>query len=61
MALQVERPPPLHSPPILRPALKAKLVEMTLPDKPNSQKQRYRRTAQGEALAEQIKRKNTPT
>ena len=45
----------------LKPALKAELVEMTLPDKPNSQNQRYRRTAQGEALAEQIKRKNAPT
>ena len=44
----------------LKPALGAKLVEMTLPDKPNSRNQRYRRTAQGEALAEQIKRKNAP-
>ena len=43
----------------LQPALKAGLVEMTLPDKPNSRNQRYRRTAQGEALAEQIKGKNT--
>ena len=45
----------------LKPALKAKLVEMTLPDKPNSQNQRYRRTAQGEALAKEIKEKNAPT
>ena len=43
----------------LRPALTAELVEMTLPDKPNSRNQRYRRTAQGDALAEQIKGKNT--
>ena len=45
----------------LGPALKAGLIEMTLPDKPQSRKQQYRRTAQGEALAEQIKRKNAPT
>ena len=45
----------------LKPALKAGLIEMTLPDKPTSRHQRYRRTAQGEALAEQIKRKNAPT
>ena len=45
----------------LKPALKAKLVEMTLPDKPTSRHQRYRLTADGEALAEQIKRKNAPT
>ena len=44
----------------LGPALKAGLIEMPLPDKPQSRYQRYRRTAQGEALAEQIKRK-TPT
>ena len=43
----------------LQPALKVGLVEMTLPDKPNSRNQRYRRTAKGDALAEQIKGKNT--
>ncbi len=36
----------------LRPALKAGLIEMTLPDTPTSRYQRYRRTAAGEALAE---------
>ena len=36
----------------LRPALEAGLVEMTLPDKPTSRNQRYRRTAAGEALAQ---------
>ena len=41
----------------LGPALKAGLIEMPLPDKPHSRHQHYRRTAQGEALAEQIKRK----
>ena len=39
----------------LRPALEAGLVEMTLPDKPTSRNQRYRRTAAGEALAQQAK------
>ena len=31
----------------LRPALDSGLVEMTLPDKPNSRSQRYRLTAKG--------------
>ena len=44
----------------LQPALKAGLVEMTLPDKPRSQNQRYRRTARGEALAEHLTGKNSP-
>ncbi len=43
----------------LKPALEAKLIEMTLPDKPTSRHQRYRLTAAGKALAEQIKRENT--
>lgn len=38
----------------LRPALEAGLVEMTLPDKPTSRNQRYRRTAAGEALAQTV-------
>lgn len=44
----------------LEPALKAGLIEMTLPDKPKSRKQGYRLTAAGKALAEQIKGKNGP-
>lgn len=32
----------------LKPALDAGVVEMTLPDKPNSSNQRYRRTALGQ-------------
>ena len=41
----------------LSPALKAGLIEMTLPDKPTSRKQRYRRTVTGESLAQEIKGK----
>lgn len=39
----------------LQPALKADLVEMTIPDKPKSVKQKYRLTASGRALIEQQK------
>ena len=45
----------------LEPAIGAGLIEMTLPDKPTSKNQRYRRTAKGEALAEQTKRTNDRT
>ena len=38
----------------LKPALEAALIEMTLPDKPTSRNQRYRRTSAGEALARQL-------
>ncbi len=41
----------------LKPALDAGLIEMTLPDKPTSRNQRYRRTAAGQALAKRIKGK----
>ena len=43
----------------LRPALEAGLIEMTLPDKPTSQNQRYRRTAAGQALSQKIMGKDT--
>ncbi len=38
----------------LKPALDAGLIEMTIPAKPTSPNQRYRRTAAGEVLARQI-------
>ena len=38
----------------LNPALEAGLVEMTLPDRPTSRNQRYRRTPAGEVLARQL-------
>ena len=41
----------------LKPGLKAGLIEMTLPDKPTSRHQRYRRTAAGQALADRTKGK----
>ena len=40
----------------LEPAFNAGLIEMTLPHKPTSRNQRYRRTAAGKALARKIKR-----
>ena len=43
----------------LRPTLKAGLIEMTLPDKPTSRHQRYRRTAAGEAPARHAKAKDS--
>jgi len=36
----------------LQPALDAGLLEMTIPDKPQSSKQRYRLTAAGQATAD---------
>ena len=44
----------------LRPAVEAGLIEMTLPEKPRSQNQGYRRTAAGEALARQARAKDSP-
>ena len=43
----------------LKPALAAGLIEMTLPDKPTSRNQRYRRTAAGQALADRTKGKGS--
>ena len=43
----------------LRPALEAGLIEMTVPHKPTSQNQRYRRTAAGEALGQQARAKDS--
>lgn len=37
----------------LRPALNAQLIEMTLPEKPNSRLQKYRLTLKGDALRKQ--------
>ncbi len=39
---------------VLTPLLALELVEMTIPDKPNSSKQRYRLTAQGSALRDEV-------
>lgn len=41
---------------VLTPLLALDLVEMTIPDKPNSSKQRYRLTAQGKALRDEVAR-----
>ena len=45
----------------LKPAIKAGLIEMTLQDKPTSRRQRYRRTADGEALALRLKTRDAQT
>lgn len=41
---------------VLTPLLALDLVEMTIPDKPNSSKQRYRLSAQGKALRDEVAR-----
>jgi hypothetical protein len=38
-------------------ALALELIEMTIPDKPNSKNQKYRLTSKGKALKEQLKKK----
>jgi predicted transcriptional regulator len=37
-------------------ALKLELIEMTIPDKPNSKNQKYRLTAKGRVLKEKLKK-----
>ena len=39
----------------LHPAIEKGLIELTIPDKPNSSKQKYRLTAKGKQLKEHIK------
>lgn len=39
---------------VLNPLIDAGLIEMTIPDKPQSSKQKYRLTAAGRALLEQL-------
>ena len=41
----------------LIPAMKAEVIEMTLPDKPNSPKQQYRLTVKGQILKKSLENK----
>jgi ATP-dependent DNA helicase RecG len=43
----------------LKPALKTNLIEMTIPDKPNSRLQKYRLTGKGHNVIAQFKKTNT--
>jgi ATP-dependent DNA helicase RecG len=43
----------------LRPALEARLLERTIPDKPNSRLQRYRLTSKGRALLDTLNKKGS--
>jgi ATP-dependent DNA helicase RecG len=42
----------------LMPSIEVGIVEMTIPDKPNSSKQRYRLTEKGKALKSEIEQLN---
>ena len=46
---------------VLNPLIEAVLIEMTIPDKPRSSKQKYRLTAAGRALLEQRTRSQDGT
>ena len=39
----------------IKPAIKFGLIEMTIPDKPNSRLQKYRLTAKGKSFKKQLK------
>ena len=45
---------------VLKPLLKAGLIEMTVPEKPNSSKQRYRTTLAGCAVLENAEKERKP-
>lgn len=51
-ALRLSQPSFLYS--YLQPAITAKLVEMTIPDKPQSSKQKYRLTTKGATFVSKL-------